>query len=222
MEEKIIEVRSVSKSFGRVNALSDISFVLERGKILCLLGENGSGKSTLIKIIAGVIKPLRGEIFIFGKDIFKQREIYSKIGFLFHEPLFYGELTLYENLYITSRLLGIKNSFKKIEELSKEFLISHRLNEKTKNLSRGELQKGGFVRAFLNNPEILVLDEPLTGIDEKGKDIIIKKLIDFRNQSNSVIFSTHQKELAEILADKILLLSKGEKISFQDKKDFLY
>ncbi len=222
MEEKIIEVKSVSKSFGRIKALSDVSFSLEKGKILCILGENGSGKSTLIKIIAGIIKPLRGEIFIFGKDAFKQREIYSKIGFLFHEPLFYGDLTLYENLYITSRLFGIRDSLKKIQNFSKEFLINHRLNEKTKNLSRGEIQKGGFVRAFLNDPEILVLDEPFTGIDEKGKSIIIKKLIDFKNQNNSVIFSTHQKEIAHELADRILLLSEGKKISFKDKKDFLF
>ncbi|MEO0262055.1 MAG: ABC transporter ATP-binding protein [candidate division WOR-3 bacterium] len=217
MEEKIIEVEKISKNFGNIKALDDVSFYLRKGEILCILGENGSGKSTLINIIAGIIKPLKGNIRIFGKDPFKERDVYSKIGFLFHEPLFYPELTLYENLYIIARIIGIEKPFKKIEKISSEFLIEHKLNEKVKNLSRGEIQKAGFIRAFLNEPEILVLDEPFTAIDENGRKIIIKKFLEFKNNKRSIIFSTHEKEIAEELSDRILILSKGKRIFFGNK-----
>lgn len=218
MEEKIAEISSVSKSFGKVKALSDVSFYLLKSEIFCILGENGSGKSTLIKIMAGVIRPLKGRLTFFGKDPFKEKSVYSKIGFLFHEPLFYSELTLYENLYITSKLLGIKDSSEKIKRLAREFLIDHKLNERVKNLSRGELQKGGFVRAFLNNPELLVLDEPFTGIDERGKEIVIEKFLKLKEEKKTVVFSTHQKELALSIADRILLLAKG-KVKFFGKRE---
>lgn len=217
MEEKIIEVENVSKSFGNIKALDDVSFYLKKGEVLCILGENGSGKSTLIKIIAGIIRPLKGNIRIFNKDPFKERKIYSKIGFLFHEPLFYPELSLYENLYIVSKIMGIEKPFEKINKLSFEFSIDHKLNEKIKNFSRGEIQKAGFVRVFLNEPEILILDEPFTAIDENGRKIIIKKFLEFKNNKKTIIFSTHEKEIAEELSDKILILSKGKRIFFGDK-----
>lgn len=221
MEERILEVISVSKSFGRIKALSDISFYLKRGEILSILGENGSGKSTLIKIIAGLIRPLKGEVRVFGKDSLRERDVYLRMNFLFHEPLFYSELTLYENLYLTSKLFGIRDFNQKIENLSREFLIYHKLNEKVKNLSRGEVQKGGFVRAFLNDPDILVLDEPFTGIDEEGREILIKKFLKFKNDGKSIVFSTHQREVALFLADKILLISKGERKFFGEKREFI-
>ncbi len=222
MEEKIIEVENVSKKFGNIKALDDISFYLKKEEILCILGENGSGKSTLIKIIAGIIKPLKGKIRIFGKDSFKERSVYSKIGFLFHEPLFYPQLTLYKNLYITAKIMGIEKPSEKIEKISSEFLIEHKLNEEVKNLSRGEIQKAGLVRAFLNEPEILILDEPFTFLDENGKKVIIKKFLEFKNNKKSIIFSTHEKEIAEELSNRILILSKGKRVFFGNKfeKDF--
>jgi ABC-type multidrug transport system ATPase subunit len=221
MEEKIIEVEGVSKDFGKIKALKDVSFYLKNGEIICILGENGSGKSTLIKIIAGIIKPTDGKLKIFGKDPFKERSIYSKIGFLFHEPLFYEELTIFENLYFISKVLNVENFFEKIKKISSLFLIEDKLNEKVKNLSRGEIQKAGFLRALLNDPEILILDEPFTAVDEKGKEIIIKVFNDFKKEKKSIIFSTHDKEIAKNISDNILLLSKGKKIYFGNLKNFL-
>jgi ABC-type multidrug transport system ATPase subunit len=221
MEEKIIEVEGVSKDFGKIKALKDVSFYLKNGEIICILGENGSGKSTLIKIIAGIIKPTDGKLKIFGKDPFKERSIYSKIGFLFHEPLFYEELTIFENLYFISKMLNVENFFEKIKKISSLFLIEDKLNEKVKNLSRGEIQKAGFLRALLNDPEILILDEPFTAVDEKGKEIIIKVFNDFKKEKKSIIFSTHDKEIAKNISDNVLLLSKGKKIYFGNLKNFL-
>jgi ABC-type multidrug transport system ATPase subunit len=221
MEEKIIEVEGVSKDFGKIKALKDVSFYLKNGEIICILGENGSGKSTLIKIIAGIIKPTDGKLKIFGKDPFKERSIYSKIGFLFHEPLFYEELTIFENLYFISKVLNVENFFEKIKKISSLFLIEDKLNEKVKNLSRGEIQKAGFLRALLNDPEILILDEPFTAVDEKGKEIIIKVFNDFKKEKKSIIFSTHDKEIAKNISDNVLLLSKGKKIYFGNLKNFL-
>ncbi len=220
MEEKIIEVEGVSKDFGKIKALQDVSFYLKNGEIICILGENGSGKSTLIKIIAGIIKPTNGKLKIFGKDPFKERNVYSKIGFLFHEELFYEELTLFENLYFISKILNVENFFEKIKKISSLFLIEDKLKEKVKNLSRGEIQKAGFVRALLNSPEILILDEPFTAVDEKGREIIVKVFEDFKKEKKSIIFSTHDKEIAKNISDKLLLLSKGKKIYFGDLKNF--
>jgi len=220
MEEKIIEVENISKDFGKIKALENVSFYLKNGETICILGENGSGKSTLIKIIAGIIKPTNGKLKIFGKDPFKERSVYSKIGFLFHEELFYEELTLFENLYFISKILNIENSFEKIKRISSLFLIEDKLKEKVKNLSRGEIQKAGFVRALLNNPEILILDEPFTAVDEKGREIIIEVFKDFKEEKKSVIFSTHDKEIAKNISDKILLLSKGKKIYFGEFEKF--
>jgi len=220
MEEKIIEAEGVSKDFGKIKALQGVSFYLKRGEILSILGENGSGKSTLIKIIAGIIKPTNGKLKIFGKDPYKERSVYSKIGFLFHEELFYEELTLFENLYFISKILNIENFFDKIKKLSSLFLIEDKLKEKVKNLSRGEIQKAGFVRALLNDPEILILDEPFTAVDEKGREIIIEVFKDFKKEKKSVIFSTHDKEIAKNISDKVLLLSKGKKIYFGEFEKF--
>jgi len=221
MEEKIIEVEGISKDFGKIKALQDVSFYLKNGEIICILGENGSGKSTLIKIIAGIIKPTNGKLKIFGKDPFKERNVYSKIGFLFHEELFYEELTLFENLYFISKILNVENFFEKIKKISSLFLIEDKLKEKVKNLSRGEIQKAGFVRALLNSPEILILDEPFTAVDEKGREIIVKVFEDFKKEKKSIIFSTHDKEIAKNISDKLLLLSKGKKIYFGNLKNFL-
>jgi len=183
----MIEILDVWKKFGKKWVLKGINLKVKN--LTAILGENGSGKTTLLKIACGLLKPNRGTVKVFGFDVRKSYEYKSKIGVLFHENVLYEELTLRENLLFFSKMYG----FGKLNDLTKNLLkklgLEKYSNSKVKNLSHGLKRRANFVRAFLNDPKVILLDEPLAGLDESAKEAVLE-IIDQLSDEKTILFTS--------------------------------
>ena len=189
----MIEVSKLSKAYGKLNAIQDISFTVDKGEILGLLGPNGAGKSTTMNIMTGYLGATEGEVFINGHNILKEPEEAKKhIGYLPEQPPLYMDMTVREYLEFAAELKGIKKAKREdeiteVEKLVKIKDVEHRL---IKNLSKGYRQRVGFAQAVLGFPEIIILDEPSVGLDPK-QIIEIRELIRKLAKKHTVILSSH-------------------------------
>ena len=190
-----------------LNIINDISFELSPGQITALFGPNGAGKSTLLKLLAGIWKPDSGEISWLNK--FKNKDFY--IGYIGHELFLYKDLTARENLNFFGQLYNTKNLNKKINNLIKTAGLELWLNEPVRKFSRGMQQKLTICRTFLVSPDLLLLDEPFTGLDSKSTDFLIK-LIN-QNKEIPVLFTSHNIRQGFKLADNWLILKNGKIIN---------
>jgi len=216
----MIEVKEVSKNFKikkghgflgslfskyqSFSALNKVSFSVNKGEILGLLGPNGSGKSTLIKIITGLLQPSSGSVTINGKPPEKQKQL---IGLVLGPNLLYHRLTGYDNLEYYGKLYSVQDIDSKIHKLSRFFGIKDWLDEYVEHYSEGMKTKLTLARALLHNPELLVLDEPTTGLDVKTSNDIRKRISAL---GTTVILTTHDIEEAKELSDRIIILRKGK------------
>src|SRR3989344_120640 len=165
-KELTLEVKNLTKNFGGFSAVKNISFEVGKGEIVGLLGPNGAGKTTTIMMLLGVSKPTSGEIKIFGLDIEKNREkILNKTNFSSAYTFLSERITASENLKVFSYFYGVNNSQKKIKKLLEEFGLANFENSITRNLSSGQLTRLNLCKAFLNDPELLFLDEPTASLD---------------------------------------------------------
>ncbi len=209
---KVIEVLNLYKSFKSIlskkEVLKDISFSLNKGEIFGFLGPNGAGKTTTIKILVGLLNPDKGMVKILDSNP-KDEKIKNKIGFLPEQPYFYEHLTGEELLDYTSRLYGIKNKKEKIEYVLKEVGLYNERKKSLRNYSRGMLQRIGIANALISDPEILILDEPLSGLDPVGrkemKDLIYKQ----KKEGKTVFFSSHILSDVEEICDRIGVIIDG-------------
>lgn len=208
----ILEVKNLRKSFGDFVAIDDISFSLEEGEILGFLGPNGAGKSTTIYCILGLIDPDFGEIKIFGKDIKKERsEILKQTNYAsaeFHLP---WNLKLWECLVVFGKIYEVKNINQKIDELLDIFEISHLKNKHIRELSFGQRARGNLCKAFLNNPRLLLLDEPMASMDpdmvDKGMNLI--KRIQ-KEEKITILYTSHNMWEIEQVANNVLFINHGK------------
>lgn len=209
---KVIEVLNLYKSFkiffSKKEVLKDISFSLNKGEIFGFLGPNGAGKTTTIKILIGLLNPDKGRVEILNSNP-KDEKIKNKIGFLPEMPYFYEHLTGEEFLDYTARLYGIKNKKERIEYLLKEVGLYNERKKSLRNYSRGMLQRIGIANALISDPEILILDEPLSGLDPVGrkemKDLIYKQ----KKEGKTVFFSSHILSDVEEICDRIAVIVEG-------------
>ncbi|MEO0262093.1 MAG: ABC transporter ATP-binding protein [candidate division WOR-3 bacterium] len=209
---KVIEVLNLYKSFkiffSKKEVLKDISFFLNKGEIFGFLGPNGAGKTTTIKILIGLLNPDKGRVEILNSNP-KDEKIKNKIGFLPEMPYFYEHLTGEEFLDYTARLYGIKNKKERIEYLLKEVGLYNEREKSLRNYSRGMLQRIGIANALISDPEILILDEPLSGLDPVGrkemKDLIYKQ----KKEGKTVFFSSHILSDVEEICDRIAVIIEG-------------
>lgn len=211
MSKVILDVNNLSKKFKNFTAVDNISFQLHSGEILGFLGPNGAGKTTTIKMITGLVKSNSGSITINGYDINKDFEdAMSNVGAIVETPHLYENMTGYENIKFFSNLC--KNATKEhIEECIKLSGLKNRLNDKVKNYSLGMKQRLGLTIALLNNPKLLILDEPTNGLDP----IVIKVLREFlkdlaHNKNLSILVSSHILTEMELLCDKVLIITNGK------------
>lgn len=216
----MINVKNISKNFKENfwskgnQVLENISFELKEGKITGFLGHNGAGKTTLIKIIMGFIRASHGSVF-FDKQMGKvQKDIFRNIGYLPERPYFYPDLKGIEFLEYMSLLLGLKwnPNDKRVLKYARQLRIEHAFNTKLRGYSKGMLQRIGFLANILNKPKLIVLDEPLSGLDPMGrkeyKDIIKECSL----EGASVFFSSHILYDVEEISDDILIIEKGKLI----------
>lgn len=214
--EVVLKITNVSKSFGKVKAVNNISFKVKKGEMFAYLGVNGAGKSTTISMICGTLKKDSGSILVCGEDINKDSNyIKNKIGVVFQNSVLDQTLSVYDNLKYRASLYDITgNEFKKrFEELSKMFELNEIQNQKVKTLSGGQRRRVDIARAIIHNPEFLILDEPTTGLDPNTRKKLWNIISDLREKKGMTVFlTTHYMEEAAD-ADFIIIIEKGKIIT---------
>lgn len=208
--EDIITITHVSKWYGQVIGLNDISINIKRG-ITGLLGPNGAGKSTMFKIITGQIKPMLGHVKIYNKPVWNNYLLWEKIGYCPEFDSFWSELTGFKFIYFLSKLHGISSddAKKRTEQALKLVDMVKDSHRKIKGYSKGMRQRIKVAQALVHDPEILILDEPLSGTDPIAKFTLINLFQQLESEGKTLIISSHVLEEVERITDNILLIHKG-------------
>lgn len=207
-----IEVSNLTKDFGEIVAVSDLSFKARSGEIIALLGPNGAGKSTLMNMITGYLAPTSGSIKVMEKDISgTPLEAKKLIGFLPEGSPLYPDMSVRFFLEYMAELRGFSRNEKKqrLQEIAQAANIADILSQKIETLSKGYLRRVGFAQSIISNPPILLLDEPTDGLDPNQKEHI-RELITRMGRDKTIIISTHLLNEAETIANRIILMSKGQ------------
>lgn len=207
----MVEVKNLTKCYGNIKAVDDISFTVETGEVLGFLGPNGAGKSTTMNMITGYISSTSGTVTIDGSEILEDpKETKKKIGYLPEIPPLYLDMTVRKYLEFMFDLKKVKlPKNEHIDEVMRLVGISQQENRIIKNLSKGFRQRVGFAQALLGNPPVLILDEPTVGLDPK-QIIEIRKLIKSLGKKHTVIFSSHVLSEISATCDRIIVISNGK------------
>jgi len=210
-----VEIHGLKKSFGLKPVLRGINLTLNVGERMALLGANGAGKTTLLRILAGLTRPEAGQVSIDGLDLGEQtREIQSRVGFVAHQPYLYDELTAQENLLFFARMYAVKQPRQCAAALLERVGLSKKARERVSSLSRGQLQRLALARALLHSPQLLLLDEPDTGLDQDGLKLLASLLQEHSDRGGTLLFTTHDLEAAIQRSERVVLLSNG-RVAYQ-------
>jgi ABC-2 type transport system ATP-binding protein len=208
----MIELRSVSKSFGPVSAVRDVSFATREGEIFGLLGPNGAGKSTTIKMIMNILAPDAGEILFNGKHITEKDK--DRIGYLPEERGLYRKVKLGEMLLYLASLKNadMRAAAKRLDQWLGRFDLAEWKMRTPDSLSKGMAQKAQFIAAILHDPEFVFLDEPFSGLDPVSTDVLREAVLELGRQGKTILFSTHNMEVAEKICSRILVIDHGREV----------
>ena len=211
MNENIIEVKKLNKIYDKTIAVKDLSFVINKGKIIGLLGPNGCGKTTTIAMILGLVKPTSGEVIIKGKNIEKERiNLLEKMNFISPYVELPKKLTVEENLKVYAGLYGVKNANEKIYELVNELRLNKFLKKKTGELSSGQKNRISLAKALINDPEILMLDEPTASLDPDTGDFVRSFIEHYSSKTNvTILLASHNMNEVERLCDSVMMMKDG-------------
>jgi ABC-2 type transport system ATP-binding protein len=203
-----IEVLSVTKSYGNQLALNEISFSANKGEIIGFLGPNGAGKSTMMKIITGFISPTKGTVLVSGINVLKSpEEAKAKIGYLPEQNPLYQEMYVKEYLQFQASIFKV--SKETIGTVIETVGLSPEVHKKISQLSKGYQQRVGIAAAIIHNPDVLILDEPTTGLDPNQIQEI-RNLLTKLGKEKTILFSTHIMQEVEALCDRVIIINKGE------------
>lgn len=203
-----IRIRQLTKTYGRFRALHRVDMEVAPGSFVALFGPNGAGKSTLLGIIAGLVRPSRGQVFLDGEEITKDRDenLGKRIGALSYQTYLYDELTVLENLRFYGKLFGVENREERIEDLLCTVGMEARSASPVRTLSRGMHQRVALARALLHDPDILLLDEPYSGLDQDAL-VTLKTILAARNKT--ILLVTHDLVRGLESADRVAILNRG-------------
>ncbi len=211
-----VEVNSLTKSFGAVKAVDDVSFQVEYGEIFGLLGPNGAGKTTTIRLILDIFKPDRGQVAILGGAMTEPKK--ERIGYMPEERGLYQDIPLERCLIYLGTLKGLTSEQVRTragEYLERFDLLEYR-HKKVKELSKGMQQKAQIIATILHQPELLIIDEPFSGLDPVNTRMVKGLLLDLHKQGVTIIMSTHQMHQVEEMCDRILLINHGQVLLYGD------
>ena len=210
--QSIVSAQGVTKTFGSVTAVSDLSFSIASGEIVALLGPNGAGKSTLLRMIVGLIKPDSGTISLAEAVDRKLRR--GAIGYLPEERGLYQDMPVLRTLAYFGRLQGLppRQATEVANGWLERFGLADRRSDKVKALSKGNQQKIQFAAAVLHKPALAILDEPFSGLDPLNQELFLDLARELRESGTTIIFSAHQMTLVERLADRVFLMSRGREV----------
>ena len=211
----IIDVRGLTKSFNEITAVDDLSFTVAEGEVYGFLGQNGAGKSTTIRMLLSLIRPSRGNIKMFGVDLLSHRkEILQRVGAIIEKPDLYKYLTAVENLRLFAAMGGSKLNRKQLLDQLEKVGLAERADSKVKTYSQGMKQRLGIAVALANDPDLIILDEPMNGLDPQGI-ADIRQLVNHlsKHLGKTVFISSHLLSEMEQVADSLLIIHKGKKIA---------
>ena len=209
-----MEFRGVWKFYGFTPALADVHLKVFPAEAVLLYGPNGAGKTTLLRILASLVRPTEGDFHWRGKFLDGQVEEYRRVmGFVSHTSFLYVDLTPRENLFFFGKLFGLAKGNKIGEELLEYFGLGGRADDPVRNLSRGLQQRVSLARALIHDPEILLLDEPFTGLDEGTVKLLIERLRTEKAKGKCILVATHSFERGAAVADRLLQLDTGRVVS---------
>ena len=207
----LVTIERLTKIYGKFTAVDDVSFVVNAGEIAGLVGPNGAGKTTIIHMMLGLISPDAGSIHLFGKPLSADREqILQRLNFTSPYMAFPVRLTVLENLKVFAGIYNVRDPARKINELLERFGIGRLKNKPISRLSSGETTRVGLCKAFLNNPELLLLDEPTAYLDYQAAIQVREVLLDLqRNYGTTILYTSHNMHEVQRVCDRIIFLSHG-------------
>ena len=208
----IVELKDVSRTFAGVNAVNGLTLSLGKGEIMGFLGTNGAGKTTTIKMLIGLLKPSAGQVVLFGDGDPSDPAVRAKIGYMPEIAYYYPYLNARELLAFYGGICGMdsKTGKARTEELLEAVDLKDAAKRPLKTYSKGMLQRAGIAQALLNDPDLLVLDEPFTGLDPLARIHFRELMRSLRNQGKSIFFSSHELGETELLCDKVAIMKKGK------------
>ncbi len=208
----MLEVKNVDKYYGNFKAVDNLSFKVDKGEIFGLLGVNGAGKTTTFRMIMNLIKPSSGTITFNGRKI--DYDITDKIGFLTEERSLLTKLTVKEQILFYGALKSLDNEtiLKRLDKLLERFEITDYKDRKINTLSKGNQQKVQFISAIINEPKLLILDEPFSGLDPINIELFKSVILELKEKGTSIIFSSHRMDHVEFFCEKLVILVKGKTV----------
>ena len=205
----IVELQHVRKAYDTKIAVADLSFIIEPGSMFGLLGPNGSGKTSSIRMMIGITVPDSGTVNLFGQPF--QREILKRVGYLPEERGLYKKMKVMDQLIFLGELHGLDatTASKRAHAWCERMEITEAIPKKTEELSKGMQQKIQFIAALLHDPELIIMDEPFSGLDPVNAALLMDTLVDLRKEGKAILFSTHRMDQVEKLCDEIALINRG-------------
>ena len=215
----MISIKNFSKSFDNLKVIDDLSFDVKKGEIFAYLGANGSGKTTTLRALLGIYAADSGELLIKGKPY--STEISNLLGYLPEERGLYLESKVLDTMTYFGNLKGLTllDSKNWSEKYLEEVGLADKANEKIKNLSSGQQQKIQLGITIINKPKLLILDEPTKGLDPVNRDLLMEKLLELHSEGATILFSSHQMEEVEKIADSVLMLKDGKAALYGDLEE---
>jgi ABC-2 type transport system ATP-binding protein len=223
LSDPVIQVTGLTKRFGATTAVDDLSFAVPRGQILGLLGPNGAGKTTTLQLLLGLTTPTAGQARVFGLDVQRHRyEVLQRVNFSSAYISLPTNLTGWENLHVFARLYGLRRPRPRVLALAETFGIADLLGRVTGALSSGQLTRLNLCKAFLNDPEVLFLDEPTASLDPDMAEVVRETLRDQQRQRGvTIVYTSHNMREVEVLCDRVLFLSRGRAVAEGTPRDVM-
>jgi len=212
----VIEIRNLTRRFGDLVAVDQITLSIPAGQICGYLGPNGAGKTTTVKMLTGMIQPTAGSAFVAGYDVQKEDlEVKRRIGYVPESGALYQSLTPFEYLQFVGRLYGMKDEdiVRRIHEFSDFFGIRENIDQRMIEFSKGMKQKVVIASAMIHNPQVIFLDEPLNGLDANAALLLKKLLRNLADEGKTIFYCSHILEVVENLCDRVVILDKGRVVA---------
>jgi len=217
-QSAVLKAVGLVREFGPNRVVNDVSFTLGAGQLMTVFGPNGAGKTTLLRILAGGLKPTRGEVELRGRRLrVGDPDWFRQVGVLSHQSFLYGHLTAEENLRFFGRLFGLTDLSARVPERLEAVGLANRAQSPTRTLSRGLRQRLALARCLLHDPEFVLLDEPYTGLDAHAASVLRQVLASLKDGHRTVILVTHNLSQGLELADRVAILVQGRFVFLEDR-----